>query len=167
MKVLNSGDIIHSSYYVFDTPVPINRTRITDRGYSILSIVQNVMFSDLMFRIGSDIISMITRLYHRSIGGGYWPVHLHTILISSTAFRKGAYQAYWRIKQKTWDWAHSESTANAVSRCSVPIGQSATSVACQECILRTGLLTPVIFIDSDLCVPTSANLSSMLCLSQL
>lgn len=165
MKVLNRETLfIH--LVCFWHPISEKQNQNHGHGLLVPSVLQNIV-SDLMFRIGSDIISMITRLYHRSIGGGYWPVHLHTILISSTAFRKGAYQAYWRIKQKTWDWAHSESTANAVSRCSVPIGQSATSVACQECILRTGLLMPVIFIDSDLCVPTSANLSSMLCLSQL
>lgn len=96
----------------FDTPFPKNWTSITDMGYLSPLLSRNIVFSDLMFGIGSDIIIND----HKTLSSIDWgcsdhlPVHLHTILMSLTAFRKGDYQAYWR-NIKSNETEHSESTA--------------------------------------------------------
>jgi hypothetical protein len=107
-----------------------------------LLLFKNIVtvFSDLMFRIGSwtDIFkfidddhktpSSIDRLW--GVTRPVCTLHTGTILTSfDSFFRKGVYHAYWR-KFMTLSSEHSESTAMMPydTRCSVPIGQSATSM---------------------------------------
>lgn len=56
MKVLNSGDIIHSSMF-FDTPFPGGKKEQNqNHGHGFTYTLNIFVFSDLMFRIGSDIV---------------------------------------------------------------------------------------------------------------
>lgn len=112
MKVLNAGDIIHSS--MFWHPISEKLNQYHGHGLLIPSVVQKHRL--LRFNVWNRI-----RYYYQwsqdsivdRLGGDHLPVHLHTILMSLTAFRKGDYQAYWR-NIKSNETEHSESTANAV-----------------------------------------------------
>ena len=78
MKVLNRETLfIH--LVCFWHPISEKQNQNHGHGLLVPSVLQNIV-SDLMFRTGSDIISMITRIYHRSIGGDYWPLAVTSAL---------------------------------------------------------------------------------------
>ena len=117
MKVLNSGDIIHSSMFL-TVHFREKKEQNQDHGHGFTYPLNHDLLR-LMFRIGSDIFKVIDDHKTPSSidcwgGVGGWPVHfvrtLAVICNHGQLFRKGVYYAYWRSKQNH-DTEHSESTA--------------------------------------------------------